>query len=633
MTVLDAALEYLEQGLCVIPICADQKRPLVKWLEYQTRHPTEEEWTEWFRLWPDCMVAVVTGRISNLYVADCDNDEALNFAATVGMTSTPVKVKTKRGWHFYFRPPADDERRGPRAGINSTGIDWPKVPGLDFRGDGSYALLPPSKDYEWRIDTGFDLDEASVWTDWRPAAPPAAAGAFVFEELDLSAIPVSLDSLLTEWDRTERFVRQEGFPNEKIPTGRGNGRNERVMRYASEQIVEGHFGPALRLRCRKFMGHFFEDPLPEREFEDTMRSVEAMERRNHPERFDEDGLYIFRRADVRVEEEERKESPRRLIVSSDAERLIKEGEGRSYIIEPWLRPASITQIHGYSGSGKTLFLQTALYAMAAGAPNFGPFEISRQAKVLYMDFELSQADMGRRLLVLDKMFGSAGDGLQIWAPWIDQQDINLRKQKGIADLVDWIIWANPEVIVIDTIRTAWSGLSENDAKEWSQVNELAIRLRNRGKAVIMLHHSNKPGDSGLGREAGSTNQLTVLETQIRVAQVYRDEETAIQKAGVWDGKYTKSVFATLTDKLPPDWFLSMVMEVTYGKVREWTDLHDQTQWIGWATHAITGEQRIVATNSSKQKAKNAALAGMSPARIAQELNRPLAVINTWIGLI
>jgi len=186
--------------------------------------------------------------------------------------------------------------------------------------------------------------------------------------------------------------------------------------------------------------------------------------------------------------------------------------------------------------------------------------------------------------------------------------------------------------VFDTIRTAWSGMSENSAEEWSEINRLALRLRNAGMTVIMLHHSNKPGDDGLGREAGSTNQLTVLETQIRVTQIYRDEETAKQKAGMWNDKYERPPMDALEAKLSKDWYVAMALEIRYGKVREWTEVHDPIQFIGWAVHKVSGKKKLVSSYSTKQRAKEMALDGRGPVDISQELSRPLDVINEWLGI-
>jgi len=127
---------------------------------------------------------------------------------------------------------------------------------------------------------------------------------------------------MSEWDRTAHFVK-EHFPNTlRIPTGLGNGRNERVMRYISESILEGYFGPDLRLRGYAFQREFFEEPLDEREFEATVESMETAERRNHPERFDEDGNYIYEPY-VHQAAQEEKPSGKRLILMRDAEELLK----------------------------------------------------------------------------------------------------------------------------------------------------------------------------------------------------------------------------------------------------------------------------------------------------------------------
>lgn len=629
MNPVDHALRYLEDGLAVIPVHPDTKKPLIKWLDYETRLPTEEEVQHWWTIWPKAGIAMVTGAVSGFVVVDADNEEAYKAAQSLGMRS-PVKVKTRRGWHQWFKDPGDGKWRGPRAGFNSRGEDWPKVKGLDFRGDGSYAVIPPTSGYDWQIERGHFVDDAPTWKDWRPAVYiERDDGEFSFDNLDLSQISVSLAEGENEWDRTTAHCRSLGV--EKLPSGQGNGRNERVMRYAAEQVREGYWGPQLRLRCRQFMSHFYVDPLPNRELEDTVRSVEAMHRRNHPEHFDADGNFTYIPPEKKVQKEEQRSKPRRLITASDAERLIVEGRSQTYLIEPWLRPASITQVYGYSGSGKSLFTQTAVYAMAAAAPSFGCFEIPRPAKVLYLDWEMSQGDVGIRLKDMRSMYGDAGSNLMIWTPWIEDQDMNLRTQQGNDAMADWIIWAEPEVVVIDTIRTAYSGMSENDADQWSAVNKMAVKIRNRGISVILIHHSNKPQEGEVGSYAGSTNQLTVLETQVRIAQVFRDKRQARINAGIWDDPETMKIHERLEANLPPDTYLSMVMEVSYGKLRQRTDLHDPVQYIGWTTHAITGRQSIVSSSSSKQKARALFANGRDPASISALLQKPLHTINDWLG--
>lgn len=627
---LEAALEYLDKGWAIIPIRPDAKRPQIKWREFQDRLPTEDEVIDWWTKWPDHEIAIITGEISGIVVVDCDNQEALEHALNTGMRS-PIQVKTKRGVHLYFEHPRDGVRRGPRAGVNSTGSDWPKIDGLDFRGDGSYALLPPSKNYVWDYAAGCDWDDLPIWKDWKPTLPVMNGLEFEFSELDLSSIdPLNPDEFISEWDRTAKFVRDR-FPSTlRIPSGLGNGRNERVMKYISESILEGYFGPELRLRGIAFMNEFFETALDEREFEATVASMEQAERRNHPERFNEKGEYIHKPNVLPKDNREVRE--RRLIQMQDADQLLKDADAKQYLIEPWLPKNTIVQVFGYSGHGKSLFIQHAMGALTAGNRYFGPFEIGRPARVLYMDFEMGMATIARRLMDLKSVHNDTQDRLNIWTPFIDKREINLHNREGLQELQGWIEFCDPDVIVIDTIRSAYPGLQENSADEWSKVNQLAVKLRNSGLSVVLVHHSNKPSESGIGREAGSTNQLTVLETQIRVTQVFEDEDTAKQNAALYDGNYETPVWPLLRSSLSADFRLYMVMEIRYGKVREWTDLHDRVQWIGFAANDKTGEKRVVSSKSTKQRAKEMALNGYDALQIADKLGRPLTLVREWLEL-
>lgn len=625
MSKLTEALEYLDRGWSIIPIRPETKRPAIKWIEYQDRLPTEEEVERWWTNHPDHDIAIVTGHLSGLVIVDCDNEESRIAAHEAGMDSL-IQVKTKRGIHLYFEHPRDGIRRGPRAGINSRGVDWPKIDGLDFRGDGSYALLPPSKNYEWNIPPHFDWDEMPVWKDWRPVVSDGEK-EFRFNELDLTGVaPLTEEDFLNEWDRTAKFVK-DTYPNTmKIPTGFSNGRNERVMRYVSETIKQGYWGAELRVRAYAFMREFFEEALDEREFEATVSSMEQSEKRNHPENFNHAGDFLLRPQD------EDKPRERKLIRMNDAEQLLEKSQAKSYLIEPWLPSNTIVQVFGYSGHGKSLFVQHAMAALTAGQRYFGPFEVGRVAKVLYLDFEMGMATIARRLMDLRSVHGDTGDRLNIWTPYVDEREMDLNQREGLQELEGWIEFVKPDVVVVDTIRTAYPGLAENSSDEWSRVNKLAVRLRNAGMSVIMIHHSNKPSENGIGREAGSTNQLTVLETQIRIAQVFKDEETAKQNAALYDGNYENPIYPQLESKLPTDFMLYMVMEIRYGKVREWTDLHDRVQWIGFAVHNITDEKIIVSSSSTKQRAKTMALDGKDPSLIADKLSRPLRQVREWLEL-
>src|SRR5437867_1886891 len=81
VSINEAIHEYMGRGWSIIPIRTGDKRPLVRWEEFQHRHPSETEARGWFREWPEAGIGVVTGVISGLVLVDIDarhgGDDAL----------------------------------------------------------------------------------------------------------------------------------------------------------------------------------------------------------------------------------------------------------------------------------------------------------------------------------------------------------------------------------------------------------------------------------------------------------------------------------------------------------------------------------------------------------------------------
>jgi hypothetical protein len=147
---LQAALAYLDLGWSVIPAPVGAKRALVPWKRYQEHRPTPAEWQTWARRWPRANLAVITGRLSRVIVVDVDPrhgglDTIYRLARDHGgIPDTTMSITPSGGRHLYFRHP------GGRV-ANSQGL---LGPGVDVRGDGGLALLPPSRRadgerYEW----------------------------------------------------------------------------------------------------------------------------------------------------------------------------------------------------------------------------------------------------------------------------------------------------------------------------------------------------------------------------------------------------------------------------------------------------------------------------------------------------
>ena len=136
---LKAALDYGRLGWSFIPIEPRGKRPLIPWEVFQHRRPEPTEAADWYRRWPDANIAVVTGAVSGLVVVDLDPQHGADTSLAQleqahGPLVQTVEVRTGGGGrHLYYAHPGEVLR-------NRVGL----APGVDLRGDGGYAVAPPS---------------------------------------------------------------------------------------------------------------------------------------------------------------------------------------------------------------------------------------------------------------------------------------------------------------------------------------------------------------------------------------------------------------------------------------------------------------------------------------------------------
>jgi putative DNA primase/helicase len=152
-TMATAALEYLDSGWPVFPVCspagpghcfehppgrhpADEigKHPLVRWSLFQDQLPTVDNVRDWWSRWPRANIGLATGALSGIALIDPDGLAARQEAERRGLDPGPT-VATGRvgGQHRYcaWRPDA------PTVFARSNGID--------LRAQGGYVLLPPSR--------------------------------------------------------------------------------------------------------------------------------------------------------------------------------------------------------------------------------------------------------------------------------------------------------------------------------------------------------------------------------------------------------------------------------------------------------------------------------------------------------
>lgn len=174
-SMLEAALEYAELGLNVVPLhgvndgtctCGSPscgkpgKHPRIRWRDLKSKPLTSDQIEEIWTRWPDSNVGVITGRISDVAVLDIDGSEGVAALEAHGLPltdlpSTPTVETGGGGFHYYYRMPEAD------TGVKTSAAVLDHV---DIRAEGGLAVLPPSmhasgRRYEWQEGRSIhDLD-------------------------------------------------------------------------------------------------------------------------------------------------------------------------------------------------------------------------------------------------------------------------------------------------------------------------------------------------------------------------------------------------------------------------------------------------------------------------------------------
>lgn len=159
--------EYIRRGFSLVPFKAVRpdagkkkwgKKPLVKWESRAQTRPDPETVLAEFKKYPDALIGCCTGGVSGIVNLDVDSDEGRERADELVPDSliVPTYKTISGGVQMIFRAPDPCPPGAVRF-----------LPGLDFRGTGSVAILPPS-------DLGYSWLEGLSITDVDPPSLPSA---------------------------------------------------------------------------------------------------------------------------------------------------------------------------------------------------------------------------------------------------------------------------------------------------------------------------------------------------------------------------------------------------------------------------------------------------------------------------
>ncbi|MBD9635994.1 bifunctional DNA primase/polymerase [Ensifer sp. ENS07] len=146
MTPLEAALEHARRGFFVFPVGPD-KHPYVKdWGNVATRD--ERQIADWWRRWPEAMIALPTGLLNGLVVIDIDVKPPIDGEGSfndllvrcgVGEPETFMVGTPSGGRHLWFAYP--DIGGQIRNSASRLGL------GIDVRGEGGNITAPGSRNH------------------------------------------------------------------------------------------------------------------------------------------------------------------------------------------------------------------------------------------------------------------------------------------------------------------------------------------------------------------------------------------------------------------------------------------------------------------------------------------------------
>jgi len=164
MSNLDVALEYLlKHKFSVVPWKTNKKGSLIPtYKEFQGRVPTEKEVREWWTKWPDAMIGVITGPVSDLMALDFDwyklkdSEKAPLKDLVPDSIPGPICISPEGGHHKLFRYPENGTVIKSTADI---------LKGFDIRALKGVITMPPSindKGLAYRWMGGRDLASVAV---------------------------------------------------------------------------------------------------------------------------------------------------------------------------------------------------------------------------------------------------------------------------------------------------------------------------------------------------------------------------------------------------------------------------------------------------------------------------------------
>lgn len=430
-TKLEQALSLRELGWSIIPIGLD-KKPLMRWEEYQSRIPSVEEIKTWFNQWPNANIGIVTGSISKLVVVDIDprhggtNELFKDF-------KTPCSQTGGGGWHYYF---TSDSKITNRAGV---------LPGIDIRGEGGYVIAPPS------------LHSSGGSYQW--IHPP--------QETLLSEFP--------QWVFQVTEKKQSGNDWQTILSGVSEGeRNTSAARVIGKllSVFPSDDWEEFVIPLIRDWNNQNNPPLDEQELLNTYKSLAEKEYLNRD--VEGDALHTYR-------DEAAMQWKEPVLITT----LSSEQTPVDWLWEGFLAKGQFTLFASLWKAGKTTLICWLLKSIENQSQFIG--KDTKNANVLIISEE-SEAIWAKR-----KEEYQLGNNIWLSCRPLNRKTNTQQWVQFISKTAEFCDDNNIEFVIIDTLATFWPVRDENDATQVTSALLPLNTLLEKDLVVMVVHHDRKSG--------------------------------------------------------------------------------------------------------------------------------------------
>lgn len=197
------------------------------------------------------------------------------------------------------------------------------------------------------------------------------------------------------------------------------------------------------------------------------------------------------------------------------ELLDKELQPREHLITPWLRQGESAMIYAPTGVGKSMFALSLALAVAGGG-QFMEWKSPRPRRVLFVDGEMHLEDtQARARLLLPSITG--------YDPALIRENFRLLARQAQAPDVPFPNLAEPEgreimeqgakgfdLVVLDNLSTLATVEDENSVAAFQPILQFLMRMKQLGKACILIHHTGKGKDTYRGSSMLATTFEVIL---------------------------------------------------------------------------------------------------------------------------